>query len=125
MNKVAMQLKAMEIDEKVDQQVDQQHGEKVDQKVDQQMSSVEQVAEKIVESVAGPLKELSGCAYKQTVAEISNESRMMYLDLDVHEALRQIATAIYVFNSTASMPSWLAAIIQRELSKLEKSRGSG
>ena len=46
--------------------------------------------------------------------------RAMYLDLDLDESLRHIEFALTVYDDRVSHPDWLASIVQRELSKLEK-----
>ena len=57
----------------------------------------------IVKRIAGPLKDIQGCSHYVGNLEANIELRTMYLDEDLHEALRQIVNALSVYNSAVTM----------------------
>ena len=70
--------------------------------------------------LVGPMTNIEGLLSYSSNIEAQKEKRLMYMDLDVHEALRMVENALNVFNIQASGVDWLSNIVQRELSKLEK-----
>ena len=76
--------------------------------------------ENFEKKLAMPIKELVEAAKKANDMHERSELRGMYSDLDVFESVTQLEWILSVYDDRVNSPDWLASLVQKELSKLEK-----